>query len=499
MKRFIIFLITLLVFSSVTFADSVTFNEEYNVPIDKENWTIELSKAVDESSVNSDTAYILDEFNIKVDTKLKVDGNKIIITPNDNYHYNTLYTIYVENIFSIEGEGLKSLVEMKFTTEKEVDRSKPKEILITGENSFEMGYPLFLDLEGYSYGSDSLTWDILKNAKWSISNDEIAYLNPVTKELWGYREGQVIVTVELGDLKANKTINILPLTVEEKANRIIEEIIRPGMTDFQKVLEIHDYVVRNTMYDLENKYDWSHREVLSYKEGPLLQGRAICGGYTEAFNYLLELVGIESIEVGGYKGEPHAWSMVKLNGEWYHVDTTADDATYSGLSYNCNRTRYVYFLVSDDKMKETHSWNEDNYPKANNRKYEHLSDIYVGVRNEDTIYASIEELHEHNRSMFEFKLDMNNGDVMVKEKIRNRIELIDSDGFNIIFLEISFGSNPIYILNYFDIDKSEMITFGNIDGMFIQDGWIYFYNDGWDSDTTGWYRIRLDGTDEHKI
>jgi transglutaminase/protease-like cytokinesis protein 3 len=40
--------------------------------------------------------------------------------------------------------------------------------------------------------------------------------------------------------------------VEQKAKNILNEIIKPGMSDFEKELAIHDYIVENTTYDYDN-------------------------------------------------------------------------------------------------------------------------------------------------------------------------------------------------------------------------------------------------------
>lgn len=44
----------------------------------------------------------------------------------------------------------------------------------------------------------------------------------------------------------------------------------------------------------------------------------------------------------------HTWNMVKVDGNWYHVDITWDDPT------GANTLRYTYFLVSDAQIKKNH-------------------------------------------------------------------------------------------------------------------------------------------------
>ena len=59
---------------------------------------------------------------------------------------------------------------------------------------------------------------------------------------------------------------------------------------------------------------------------------AVCDGYSLAFEYLLQQCGIEAVFVCGKAGSSpedaggHAWNMVKMDGEWYEVDSTWDDS-----------------------------------------------------------------------------------------------------------------------------------------------------------------------------
>ena len=59
---------------------------------------------------------------------------------------------------------------------------------------------------------------------------------------------------------------------------------------------------------------------------------AVCDGYSLAFEYLLHQCGIDAIVLLGLAGGDesdaggHAWNMVKMDGEWYEVDSTWNDS-----------------------------------------------------------------------------------------------------------------------------------------------------------------------------
>lgn len=127
--------------------------------------------------------------------------------------------------------------------------------------------------------------------------------------------------------------------VEQRAQQIIGGIT-PDMSTVDILRYFHDTIIENCTYDLSTEF-------CGTAYGALVEGRALCQGYSYAFGYLCNLVGIENTYVTGYAGEEHMWNMVKINGRWYHVDVTWDDPTMSGGE---EYVTYDYFCVSDKEM-----------------------------------------------------------------------------------------------------------------------------------------------------
>lgn len=74
---------------------------------------------------------------------------------------------------------------------------------------------------------------------------------------------------------------------------------------------------------------------------------------------LLE-VGIENKIIEGVAGSSlHAWNLVKLDGKWYHLDTTWDDP----LPDVPGRITYEHYNLTDDQIKTVHTWTK-SYPAA---------------------------------------------------------------------------------------------------------------------------------------
>lgn len=125
--------------------------------------------------------------------------------------------------------------------------------------------------------------------------------------------------------------------------------ITPDMSQFEIELYLHDYLADRVDYvlDAPNAHN-------AY--GALVEGKAVCEGYARAFQYLLMQAGISSYVVTGTsRGEDHAWNLVRIDGEYYHVDLTWDDA--SKKDANC----YAYFNVTTAQLEEDHTIAEQVY------------------------------------------------------------------------------------------------------------------------------------------
>ena len=128
---------------------------------------------------------------------------------------------------------------------------------------------------------------------------------------------------------------------------------------------LHDILIRNIKYEKQNNYE-VHTII-----GPLLKRKCVCDGFSKLYKLILDELGIENYLIYG-KGfvhtlsdsEEHAWNLVKIDNDFYHVDVTYD-ATLSMLDY----IRYDYFLNDDTLISMDHYWNRSIIPNANNNKF----------------------------------------------------------------------------------------------------------------------------------
>lgn len=140
-------------------------------------------------------------------------------------------------------------------------------------------------------------------------------------------------------------------TAYQKLFSVAEELEFDKLSDIDAVIAAHDYLVLNTAYDETDAESASNR-ASHYAEGTLLNNTAVCSGYASTFQLLMELADIKCEYVWN---DSHAWNIVQLDGNWYHVDVTWDDPTPDQPGV----VIYTHFLMTDEevaRLEKHESW-----------------------------------------------------------------------------------------------------------------------------------------------
>ena len=123
-------------------------------------------------------------------------------------------------------------------------------------------------------------------------------------------------------------------------------IVTSDMSDLQKTIVLHDWIITHTDYD----YDAANRHLNNKAHsayGVFVDGLAVCQGMSLAYKSLLDEIGIENYIVEGKSGGgPHAWNVLVIDGEYYHVDITQDNSDTSDTLYP--RIGHDVFLVNNN-------------------------------------------------------------------------------------------------------------------------------------------------------
>ncbi|GHU96694.1 hypothetical protein FACS1894208_11640 [Clostridia bacterium] len=135
-----------------------------------------------------------------------------------------------------------------------------------------------------------------------------------------------------------------------KAKAVVADVIKPGMTRYDKYLALHDWIVNNTIYDIDTLTGGIYAGQSSWDV--LINGRAVCNGYANAYKLLCDIAGLPNIFMLGKAGDvDHAWNVVACGGEWLYVDTTWDDPVTGDGS---QILRHDYFMLTEDQISTNH-------------------------------------------------------------------------------------------------------------------------------------------------
>ena len=157
--------------------------------------------------------------------------------------------------------------------------------------------------------------------------------------------------------------NKLQQEIDKNVQRYLDEV--SGLkTDIEKEIAIHNKMLEEVTYaektDIQAASAHNIISVLDDDKTTM----PVCEGYTKAFQLLLNACGIENIYVVGEgKGQSHAWNLVKLDGAYYYVDVTWDDARYETIEEEYknenNNVKYTPVEVGEWAKKKGMTWEDE--------------------------------------------------------------------------------------------------------------------------------------------
>lgn len=305
--------------------------------------------------------------------------------------------------------------------------------------------------------------------------------------------------------------------VDEKLASIYK-LVNNSMTDEQKTLVIHDYLVSHAEYDL------NYKNYTSY--GVLMDGRGVCQSYALAYMYILNHLGIETHLVSS-RSMNHAWNAVKMDGQYYNVDCTFDDPIYDRFG----QARHTYFLRSTEEMEDLGHTFDNKLYECTSTKYSssfwRAANSPVYFQNKNAYYIKWGSLRRCNltdgteeilsqtesfrdtlaqkdnalyycskQNIYEYSLEDNTETVIINladQSIAGTISGVRKEKNELEFMVYNAddGSSTLYSAEFED----EPIA----DGWYQDDNgkWFYYKNGtyltGWQWIDKNWYRLGDDG------
>ena len=154
------------------------------------------------------------------------------------------------------------------------------------------------------------------------------------------------------------------LSAEEKrlydtAVKIVNDAKNFSSDLLYQELYIHDRITDKATYYTQNPQPKLAR--FQTATGALLDGKANCQGYSDAFYMLATMCGISADKVCGDANGSHVWNSVSFNNGSYFVDVTWNDekCKFDNMAYDY----YIYFNAPTNVIGSDHQWYTAHVPK----------------------------------------------------------------------------------------------------------------------------------------
>ncbi len=188
------------------------------------------------------------------------------------------------------------------------------------------------------------------------------------------------------------TYRTMLLACEDVADELIGDI-PADLPQAEKVLLVHDRLACLCAYDyagyLAEMNGQGKVDAESYTVyGALVNGRAVCEGYSQATCYLLERLGMEC-HVCSSSVLGHMWNIVTVDGKYYHTDVTWDDPTWdvTGRVEHDNLLRSTNGIKATDHTADdyctlpTDTTYDQYYWQASNTAIQRMNNQYYYIDN----------------------------------------------------------------------------------------------------------------------
>ena len=276
-----------------------------------------------------------DDINTIINKYFKL--NNIVTLGDKNEYYRDYDFDFVQNTNNFRPNNYQDLLNIYYT------------VLNAGKSNFTFYCP-------NSY--DNCLSDVKKLAN---DQDTLSDINNYVHPFNGFNhiesEYDSLGRVTINIIRSYDDNDIKMIT--SKIDELLPQLVSNTNSLENNIKNVHDYIINNSKYD-SNRSD---NGVTSYKSdtayGPLFEGYALCGGYTDLMELFLERMNIKSFKVSS---ENHIWNAVYFNNNWKHLDLTWDDPVASdGKEY----LEYNYFLIDTDQLltleQTEHNFNLEHY------------------------------------------------------------------------------------------------------------------------------------------
>ena len=336
---------------------------------------------------------------VKTTSKPKPTEPCVYNEPKTDYAYSTLTDDYVKKLYNQISDNIDSEYEPSFYAEGNLSE-----------------YQITQAVEAYKNDHPEVFW--LKSY--------------YEYENFDYETGIWLTYTMSGDKL---------VTAKKKFNTAVDTISKsvPYGTECEREEYIHNYIINNCDYDEEAAESEEVQGNENDAYGVFVDGKAVCEGYSKAFQILCNKADIDCIQLMGIvDSDNHVWNCVKIGGDWYQIDVTWDDVD------DFIDDSHGYFNLTDSLMYEEHtlspkyseidaesflnlkSWCNFYVPKCTAEKYNYHNYCYnykyptvSNLDDSDNVSTAIAKAAKNGEEHFVVIVDENVNYDDVYDEVRN--------------------------------------------------------------------------------
>ena len=336
---------------------------------------------------------------VKTTSKPKPTEPCVYNEPKTDYAYSTLTDDYVKKLYNQISDNIDSEYEPSFYAEGNLSE-----------------YQITQAVEAYKNDHPEVFW--LKSY--------------YEYENFDYETGIWLTYTMSGDklVTAKKEFNTAVDTISQSV---------PYGTECEREEYIHNYIINNCDYDEEAAESEGVQGNENDAYGVFVDGKAVCEGYSKAFQILCNKADIDCIQLMGIvDSDNHVWNCVKIGGDWYQIDVTWDDVD------DFIDDSHGYFNLTDSLMYEEHtlspkyseidaesflnlkSWCNFYVPKCTAEKYNYHNYCYnykyptvSNLDDSDNVSTAIAKAAKNGEEHFVVIVDENVNYDDVYDEVRN--------------------------------------------------------------------------------
>ena len=222
--------------------------------------------------------------------------------------------------------------------------------------------------------------------------------------------------------------------IEEAAQQILGKI-PSGADSYTVVKSLYEYIILNTDYGEKTK---DHQNISSV----LLDNVSVCNGYAKTLQFLLNKKGIPCIVVNGSARGNHAWNIVCIDGEYYHVDATWGDPSYntdSDRAIPAAQIDYSYLCIPTEQIGIDHTASKEfSLPSCHSMNANYFVREGLYITGYDEAYLN---------AVFEAEVQSGQKSITLKASDRQVYETL---------IQQLFGEQKVF--QYLGADKGSQIT-----------------------------------------